>query len=255
METLEWIAAGLPVRVFVHNRATRRYFESFILDRDCSDTIPADSWLELPPVDADALVREQERLGSDPAFAEHSLLIEAFANPVLRYGRFLFHGVSFRWHGKALILTGLSGVGKTTQYHHWLSQFGSEIELISGDKSLIEVRDDSFLVHPSPWTGKEREQGTASAPLGGIVLLEQGTENTMRPLTRGEAVFPLLLQFLYRPVDTESLDLVCSYEEKLLSAIPVWKLVNRGDPESAALCYHTLKEDGRWAIASATESS
>ncbi len=255
METLEWIAAGLPVRMCLQNRATKRYFESFILDRDSTDTIPADSWLELSPVDAAALESEQKRLGGERAFAEYSLLIEAFANPVLRYSRFLFHGVSFRWHGKALILTGVSGVGKTTQYHHWLSMFGDEIELISGDKSLIEVRENGFVVHPSPWMGKEREQGTASAPLGGIVLLEQGTENTIHPLTRGEAVFPLLLQFLYRPVDTESLDLVCSYEERLLSAVPVWKLVNRGNPESAALCYHTLKEDGRWAIASATESS
>lgn len=252
---MEWNAAGLPVRMRLHCRAARRYFESFILDRDNAEAIPAGSWLELPPVDVVALASEQKRLGGDRVFAEYSLLIEAFANPVLRYNRFLFHGVSFRWHGKALILTGLSGVGKTTQYHHWLSQFGSEIELISGDKSLIEIRDDTFVVHPSPWTGKEREQGTASAPLGGIVLLEQGTDNTIRPLTRSEAVFPLLLQFLYRPLDRESLELVCDYEEKLLSAVPVWKLVNRGDPESAALCYHTLKEDGRWATASATESS
>ena len=215
----------------------------------------ADSWLDLPPVDPDDLMREQGRLGCGPSFAEYSLLIESFANPVLRHGRFLFHGVSFRWRGRGLILTGLSGVGKTTQYHHWLSQFGNEIELISGDKALIEVRDDTFHVHPSPWTGKEREEGTGCAPLGGIVLLEQGTENTFCPLTRGEAVFPLLLQFMYRPLDRESLELVCAYEEKLLSTVPVWKLVNRGDPDSAALCYHTLEEDCRWAIASETESS
>jgi hypothetical protein len=255
METIELIAAGLPVRMRLRSHATRRYFESFLLSGYEASAFPPDAWLELPPVDADALAREQERLGSGPSFAEYSLLIEAFANPVLRHSRFLFHGVSFRWQGKALILTGPSGVGKTTQHHHWLSQFGDQIELISGDKALIEVRDDAFLVHPSPWTGKEREEGTGCAPLGGIVLLEQGTENAMRPMTRGEAVFPLLLQFMYLPLDRDSLELVCAYEEKLLSAVPVWKLVNRGDPESAALCCHTLKEDGRWTTASETESS
>ncbi len=252
---MELIIAGLPVRLHLRFRATRRYFEEFILPPELASTVAEDAWLDLPALELHELALEQKRLGGDVAFAEHSLLIESFANPVLRYDRFLFHGAAFRWQGKALILTGLSGVGKTTQLRHWRSQFGGEIELISGDKPLIEVRGGEFFVHPSPWTGKEREQGTVCAPLGGIVLLEQGSENSMRPLPMSEAVYPLFLQFLYRPTDRESLDLVCGYEEKLLSLVPVWKLVNRGDPGSAALCYHTLKEDGRWATASATASS
>ena len=187
---------------------------------------------------------------------EYKLLLTDTAAFLLRSAACIIHGVAFSWRDRAWLLCAPSGTGKTTQFAHWKRLCGADVRLVSGDQPIVTLEaDGEVLVWASPWTGKEREQGTASAPLGGIVLLEQGTENAMRPLIRSEAVFPLLLQFLYRPVDAESLDLVCSYEEKLLSAVPVWKLVNRGDSESAALCYHTLKEDGRWAIASATESS
>ena len=256
METIELLAAGLPIRLTLRHSPTRRYFRRFLLEPFVASRFPSDAWLELPPVGEVALEQEQKRLGSDPAFAEYSLLIEAFGNPVLRFRRFLFHGVAIGWRGKALILTGKSGVGKTTQLRHWEALFGEEFRLISGDKALIEDRDDGLWVHPSPWTGKEGEHGSGCAALGGIVLLEQGTENSMQRLSPAEAVFPLFLQFLYRPLDRESVDLVCGYEESLLGPIPIWKLVNRGDESSAKLCHDfLLKEDGECATASGTASS
>ena len=36
---------------------------------------------------------------------------------------------------------------------------------------------------------------------------------------------------------------ICELEEKLLTKIPVWKLMNRGDKESAKLCHDTLLEE------------
>ena len=256
METIELLAAGLPIRLTLRNSPTRRYFRRFLLEPSAASRFPSDAWLELPPVDESALQQEQKRLGSDPAFAEYSLLIEAFANPVLRFRRFLFHGVAIAWRGKAWILTGKSGVCKTTQLHHWETLYGEELHLISGDKALIEDRDDGLWVYPSPWTGKEGEYGSGCAALGGIVLLEQGTENSMQRLSPAEAVFPLFLQFLYRPLDREIVDLVCGYEESLLDSIPIWKLVNRGDEASAKLCHdYLLKEDGECATASGTVSS
>ena len=256
MEMIELLAAGLPVRLSLRCAQTWRYFQDFRLSPASGSSFPSSSWLVLPPVDEAALEQEQKRLGSDPAFAEYSLLIESFGNPVLRFRRFLFHGVAIGWRGKAWILTGKSGVGKTTQLRHWMNLYGDEIRLISGDKALIEDRDDGLWVHPSPWTGKEGEHGSGCAALGGIVLLEQGTENSMQRLSPAEAVFPLFLQFLYRPLDRESVDLVCGYEESLLGSIPIWKLVNRGDESSAKLCHDfLLKEDGECATASGTASS
>ena len=223
---------------FVYNQ-TRHYFKSFRSDQN--EELPAVIY-DIPSVDQNHLIEETERL-KDPCFAEYSLLIESIVNVVLQLNQFFFHGAAFIWKGSAFIFTGLSGVGKSTQLMNWMKLFPEEIEIINGDKPLIEIRDDRFMVFPSPWSGKENMNGTKSAKLKGIILLEQGDSDHIDKLDIKDAVFPLFLQFLYKPEDLQSVNIVCEYEEKLLSAVPVWKLVNRGTPESALLTHSLLSQE------------
>ena len=198
----------------------------------------------VPPVDPDRLEEEKERLRGDRAFAEYSLLIEPLSNLLLKHNRFLFHGAAFLWHGRAFLFTGQSGVGKSTQLRHWLAEYPEEVTVINGDKPVIQQTGQDFIVHSSPWTGKENWGSSGNAPLGGIIVLKQGSEDAMRRLSAKEAVYPLFLQFLYRPVDKESLDLVCRYEQAMLDRIPAWELTNTGTVSSARLTRQMLIEEG-----------
>ena len=218
---------------------TALYFKSFI---PTSVNQIQNDILDLLPVDKAHLKEETDRL-KDPFFAEYSLLIESVANAVLPLNQFFFHGAAFIWKESAYLFTGKSGIGKTTQLVNWMNLFPDEIEIINGDKPLIEIKDDKFNVHPSPWGGKEGFRGYKNAELKGIILLEQGDTDQISRLSIKDAVFPLFLQFLYKPDDLQSVDLVCQYEEKLLSSVPVWKLVNRGTEESALLTHSFLTQE------------
>ncbi len=233
--------ADIALEFYFRNPATYLYLKKFCVQQhDIAET------LKIPPAAEEKLKAEQERLQSDPAFAEYSLLLEQTADPILRCYRFFFHGAAFIWRDKAFLFTGKSGVGKTTQLSHWLDLYGDEIEIINGDKPVIEYcpgEKDRFIVHPSPWTGKENWTGTRSEELAGIILLEQGDHDEIRPIAVQKAVFPLFLQFLYVPDSTESVDLVCGYEEKLLKNIPVWKLINTGTASSARLTHDFLGKE------------
>ena len=81
-----------------------------------------------------------------------------------------------------------------------------------------------------------------TAPLGGIILLEQSEENRMRRLLPAEAAGPLLTQLLFTRKNTDDVRAACALEERLLAQVPVWLLQNRGDAASAALCRDTLME-------------
>ena len=176
----------------------------------------------------------------DPREEFHQLIgpVSAF---LLKYGRCLFHGAAFLWHGAAWIITGPSGVGKTTQLLLWQKLFGHEVELINGDKPVLECRaDQSVWVHPSPWNGKEQFSGSKSGKLAGIVLLEQADRNEISRMDLRACMMPVYCQFLYLADHEEEIRAVGRMQDVLLRNVPVWKLRNRGDRDSAALTHDTL---------------
>lgn len=219
----------------------KKYFEKWT---EVLSSVEGSPDVFVDAVDSERLSKETSRLGGDRAFAEYSLLIEPLANRLLPCNRFLFHSAAFIWHGRAFLFTAQSGVGKSTQLRLWQESFPGETEIINGDKPVIERRRSDFIVHPSPWTGKEGWGGTKSARLAGIIFLEQGKEDHIRRLTAKEAAYPVFLQFLYVPSDVESVDHICAFEEAMLSKIPVWKLTNTGTIKSAQLTHQTLIEEG-----------
>ena len=187
--------------------------------------------------EADALRR---RCGQDgPAsYWAHLLLSLKVSNTLLPYGRAIFHATAFLWRGRAWLMTGESGVGKTTQYLLWKLLYGADVQMINGDKPLLSFAGDRVWVHPSPWTGKEGMGQPIDAPLGGIVLLRQGQTDHIRRLTVEESVGPLFAQFL---VSRDGPD-VRRMAERMAREVPVWLLTNRGDEASARLCHDVLEE-------------
>lgn len=174
-------------------------------------------------------------------YVEYRCLIELTARALLRYGCSVFHAVAFSWRDRAWLLTAPSGVGKTTQFLNWQRLFPGEITVISGDMPVLEGREDgSVWIHPSSWNGKEDLRSRLSAPLGGLVLLEQGNENRIEPLCRSEAVGPIFRQLMALPETEEEILRMTELEDRLLCAAPAWKYVNRGDDASTALLRETL---------------
>ena len=177
---------------------------------------------------------------SDP-YVEYRCLIELTARRLLPFGGCVFHSVSFFWRDRAWLLTAPSGVGKTTQFCNWQRLHPDEITMISGDMPALETKSDGAVwVHPSSWNGKENLFSQLSAPLGGIVLLEQGTENQIAPLSPRDGVMPLLGQFMAVPETEEELLAMSALLDRMLRQVPVWKLVNLGNDASTELLRGTL---------------
>lgn len=172
---------------------------------------------------------------SDP-YVEYRCLIELTARRLLHYGCCIFHSVSFFWRDRAWLLTAPSGVGKTTQFLNWQRLYPGEITMISGDMPVLEGREDgSVWVNPSTWNGKEDLSSRITAPLGGIVLLEQGCENRIRPLPPVEGIVPLFAQFMAFPETEREILEMTGLLNKMLLAAPAWKFTNLGDDASTEL--------------------
>ncbi len=176
-------------------------------------------------------------------YIEEMRLVTAAGTALLPFGRAVFHCTAFVWRQKAWLFAAPSGTGKTTQYRLWKLLFGDEVQMLNGDKPVLKIEENGAAVYPSPWRGKENMGNSISAPLGGIIILEQAQENSIRRLSPKEAAGRIYLQFLFARETKEQLLAVCSLESRLLSTAPVWLLKNRGDEASALLCKKTLEKE------------
>ena len=177
-----------------------------------------------------------------PEGAEFRSLICLTSKLLLRHSCCLFHAVSFEMDGLAWLLTAPSGTGKSTQYMNWQRQFPREARMISGDVPVIEASDRGVLVHPSPWNGKEGlGNPRLSAPLGGIVILEQGNEDRLERLEPMECLYPLLRECIVLLETEDEVRHIAGMLDRILRSVPVMKLVNLGGSESTALLRGELK--------------
>ncbi len=177
----------------------------------------------------------------DDAYTEYGLLVYRTSDYLLKKKSCVFHAAAFLLSGQAFVFTAESGTGKTTQINNWKNLFPDEIKVMNGDKPVLSITGDTVTVFPSPWKGKERlGDDTLAATLGGIVLLEQGNRNHISRLRPEDAVFPLMKRFLFTCEEKEMIQDMCHMLEKVLKAVPVWKLINKGDLDSTRLARNTI---------------
>lgn len=230
--------ADLSAAIRLRHKETAVFFAPYTLgDED-------EPWdLAVSPEDESLYRLPSPDLSRDDFF-EHSMLILAASRFLLERDGAVIHGVAVSISGRGWLLTGPSGVGKTTQYELLKSLYPDAVEIVNGDKPILRRQEDgSFLVWPSPWPGKEGYNGDRPVPLAGIVMLAQSEENKISPLSSGEAAYPLFLQMLYSPKTEAEARAAAALEEQLLYAVPVFRFENRGDEASARLLYDTLVKE------------
>lgn len=227
--------AGNPIRYAFINQKARRLFKRH-LKLSVSQDFDIRSTQER--------IERARRLlppDSEDFYIEYRTLISLTAKELLKYGCCIFHCVSFIYKGYAWLLSAPSGTGKTTQYFNWNRLFPGEIEMISGDMPVLKLEQECQLsVHPSPWNGKEDIGSMNSAPLGGIIYLEQGNDNLISSLSVSEGLINIFRQFIVVPETEDQILSLTKLIEAMFVHYPVMKFTNRGDDQSTELLRNTI---------------
>ena len=174
----------------------------------------------------------------DEGSYEPVVVCRRLAQAMAERGTILLHGAAIAWRGRCFIFTAPSGTGKTTHILNWRKAF-PETVIVNGDKPLIHV--DSGLVYGTPWCGKEGYGANMAAPLAGIVALERGAENVIRPAPF-EELLPLLLRQVYIPGDVMAAARVWQLIRRLRS-VPCWRLWCNQDEASAVTACRGLNPE------------
>lgn len=156
----------------------------------------------------------------------------------------LLHASVIRKSGKAFLFLGKSGTGKSTHSRLWLDNIEG-CELINDDNPAVRIMDGAPMVFGTPWSGKTPCYRNVSAPIGGIVRIEQAGENEIKSIRGVEAYANVLSSASNIRWDTRLMDSLTKTVETVVSEVPSFVLKCLPNPEAALLCERTLSGDGK----------
>lgn len=144
-----------------------------------------------------------------------------------------------RAEGDAILFSGASGIGKSTQAELWREFAAARV--INGDRSLVDV--DCGMAHGIFYSGTSGICENHSAPIRAIVLPEQRAENRVFVPANREAFMRLLNQCSYYPWDAESAALMTELVARLVGRVPIYRLDCRKDEGAVRALENELRRE------------
>lgn len=231
MKNIDILLSNLKISIEYQYEYMTRFCEKYVCEFDTPDIVAK--------TDETSVLREKEMVSSAPIEICESLCIyRSIGEQLPQFDRFVFHGAAIEVDGKAYLFTAPSGTGKTTHINLWKKYLGDKVDIINGDKPIINI-SKTPIVYGTPWAGKEGLHRNTNAPLKAICILNQGKKNNIVRLDKGNAVNHLMRQ-VYMPHDPVSLSKTLTLLGTLIETIPVYLLECDISEEAFDISYNVL---------------
>ena len=152
---------------------------------------------------------------------------------LLENSRFVLHASFVLHNGEAILFTGASGIGKSTQAELWNHTRGADI--VNGDRTLISFLDGKAVAHGFINCGSSGICKNISAPIKTVVILSQSTENAVWEPDGIEAFKALICQGAYEVTSRRQVEKIVSLIAEFTSNVKILRLDCTNTP-SAVEC-------------------
>jgi hypothetical protein len=150
------------------------------------------------------------------------------------------HAALVEKDGYGVVFLGPSGMGKSTQAKLWVEHQGADF--IIGDRPGLRRIDGQWIGFGMPWDGKDNIKQQKQVPIRALISLEQAPENSIRRLTKQEAMIVLLNQVMMPMWDDAAMALLMPLMGQLATEIPFYHLKNLPNREATELTRKTICE-------------
>jgi len=156
--------------------------------------------------------------------------IISFHRQILMRGGCVLHASYIDIGGKAVLFTAPSNTGKSTQAELWREFAGAEV--INGDRVLLRKKDKEWNAYGYPSCGTSGICINRTLPVAAIVVLEQGSENTVVRLTAAQKIRALVSATEVYLWDQSEIDKAFEVAGNIIESVPVIKLSCRPDEDA-----------------------
>ena len=172
-----------------------------------------------------------------------SMLFDSFNFPglLIRNNCFLFHCSFILVDGKAILFSGNSGKGKSTQADLWNRYRNAEI--INGDRAILRMKDGKIYAYGTPYCGSSKISVNKSAEVATIIFPEHAEANSIERINPSfEAVTAILSQMTVENNNNTAKAL--SFSGEVIENVPVFKLQCVPDATAVETALNELKRLG-----------
>ena len=159
---------------------------------------------------------------------------------MLAHGLLTFHGVLMEYEGNGIIISAVSGTGKTTHARLWRDLRRALI--INGDRAVCAKTAEGWTGYGLPWSGTSGEQINRSVAIRALVVLRRGETNEAHRISALEAFHQVFAHVLYPSWDKALAEKMMDLLESFLRDVPIFLLSCRPDAESVDVLHAALAE-------------
>lgn len=141
---------------------------------------------------------------------------------LIRSRKAVFHCCYIQIDGHAILFSGDSGIGKSTQGALWVKYKGASE--INGDRAVLGKKNGSWHVFGFPFSGTSGICHNVTVPLKGIIFLRQDRENKILRLDPMEAGKRLWTQFTINQWNAEFVSMALQMINEIASETPIYEL-------------------------------
>lgn len=150
----------------------------------------------------------------------------------------VLHSSYIIYNNNAIVFTAPSGTGKSTQADLWKQYKGAEV--INGDRSIMKLTDDAVQSYSLPFCGSSGINLNKTAPLAGIILIEQAPENSVQKCPPAQAIRKLYSECSINHWNPNSIESSFQIIEKIVERVPVYILKCTISEEAVNLVHNAL---------------
>ena len=245
MEAFTMEIAGVAVCVQPLFESTKEYCRPYLTDQT------PDYFVE---VTREELACEQKLLEQEAVeqrlkirkfkepFLERSIIQRRIADHLLDRNTLMLHGSTVSVDGRAYLFTAPCGTGKSTHTRLWRELLGERAVMVNDDKPFLKITASGVLAYGSPWCGKHGLASNVCVPLGGICLLQRGSENVISRVKSSD-----LMESLYRqahiPADRFLAEKTLTLVESIAEMVPLWAMRCNKELRAADVAYSAMASE------------
>ena len=154
----------------------------------------------------------------------------------------LLHCAFIRVNGEAILFSGASGVGKSTQADLWCTY--RDAKLINGDRPILSGEDSGWLAWGSPYAGSSRCHVNACCPVTAIVMLRQEKKCTLRRLGLSDAFRAVWSGLTISSWNEKLMEKAVDLSMQLINSVPVFEFGCTPDEQAVIYLEKELQKHG-----------